>query len=210
MPYLATVASTTFHGLGLVAASKPKSNSATTSILFLVVIVAIGYFLLNPAATPAGAQAQQQKQNVGVGDEVMLSSGIFGRVTGIEGDRASVEIAPDIEIEVVMRAIAQQVATADGVPEPETVSPDPASDEDEDFAHAPMTRVRRRTGGRTADQLPGHHDEPGNGATAWPPTAVKPADDTATPFPAAGPQEAAGGGGRLRYEPSARQGDKLI
>ena len=192
MPYLATVASTTFHGLGLVAASKPKSNSATTSILFLVVIVAIGYFLLIRPQRQRARKAQQQKQNVGVGDEVMLSSGIFGRVTGIEGDRASVEIAPDIEIEVVMRAIAQQVAPADGVPEPETVSPDPASDEDEDFAHASDDPSEEEDGADgTADQLPGHHDEPGNGATAWPPTALKPADDTGNSVPGGG---ATGGG----------------
>ncbi len=201
MPYLATVASITFHASGLATARKTTS-SGTTSILILVVIVGIGYFLLIRPQRQRARKAQQQNQNVGVGDEVMLSSGIFGRVTGIEGDRASVEIAPDIEIEVVMRAIAQRVAPADGVVEPELVSPDPANDEDEEFAHASDDPGEENEGSDDVDgHVPGPRDEPGSGATAWPPTAVKPAaGDTGNAAPAGGMTGDGSAGGGLTGE----------
>jgi preprotein translocase subunit YajC len=200
MPYLATLASITFHGLGL-AAAKPKTSSSATSILILVVIVGIGYFLLIRPQRQRARKAQQQNQNVGVGDEVMLSSGIFGRVTGIEGDRASVEIAPDIEIEVVMRAIAQRVAPADVASEPELVSPDPANDEDEDFAHASDDPGAGHDGADGADGQLIRQDEPGSGATAWPPTAVKPAaDDPGGSAPAGGTTGDGSTGGGLSGE----------
>ena len=103
------------HSL-LLAAKSSSSTSKTTSnasstIIFILIIGAIGYFLLiRPQRRRARAQHQTQS-SIEVGDEIMLTSGIIGRVTGIEGDRAHVEIAPGIEIEVVRAAIARQVPT---------------------------------------------------------------------------------------------------
>jgi preprotein translocase subunit YajC len=44
-----------------------------------------------------------------VGDEVMSGAGIYGTITGIEGDVVWLEIAPDLEIKVAKRAIASKV-----------------------------------------------------------------------------------------------------
>jgi preprotein translocase subunit YajC len=200
MPYLATLASITVQG-SLVAAAKKSSGSFSTSILFLVVIVGIGYFLLIRPQRQRARKAQMQNQNIAVGDEVMLTSGIFGRVTGIEGDRANVEVAPEIEIEVVTRAIAQRVTPSDIPPEPLPVAPDPAGDEDEDFAHASDDPSE---GEEDADEPEGSHSGPDGGSagvTAWPPTAVKPAEsETGSTVPGGGiaggdSGEAVGGGG---------------
>ena len=54
-----------------------------------------------------------------VGDEVMSGAGIYGTITGIDGDVVWLEIAPDIEIKVAKRAVASKVA-------------EPASDDDDD------------------------------------------------------------------------------
>ena len=124
MPYItavATVPSMALREFVLAATAKKTTSSATTSILFLVVIVGIGYFLLIRPQRQRARKAQQQKEAASVGDEVMLTSGIFGRVTGIEGDRANIEIAPDIEIEVVTRAIAQTITPTDIASEPALV-----------------------------------------------------------------------------------------
>ncbi len=186
MPYLATLASMTVQG-SLVAAAKKTSGSFSTSILFLVVIVGIGYFLLIRPQRQRARKAQTQNQNIAVGDEVMLTSGIFGRVTGIEGDRANVEVAPDIEIEVVTRAIAQRVTPSDIAPEPLPVSPDPASDEDEDFAHASDDPSEGDEDAGEPERSQGGHEGASPGATAWPPTAVKPAEsDTGNAVPGGG------------------------
>ena len=39
----------------------------------------------------------------------MLTSGIIGRVEGFVGDRARIEIAPGMVIEVVRQAVAQRI-----------------------------------------------------------------------------------------------------
>jgi hypothetical protein len=67
----------------------------------------------------------------GIGDEVMLTSGIIGRVTTIDGDRATIEIAPEIEVEVVVRAIGQVLVTADAELSLD-VPPDPGHDASDD------------------------------------------------------------------------------
>jgi preprotein translocase subunit YajC len=209
MPHLATVAHITLHPFVLAATTKAKSSSSTTTILFLVVIVGIGYFLLIRPQRQRARKAQQQGQNIDVGDEVMLTSGIFGHVTSMDGDRATVEIAPDIEIEVVTRAIAQRIAPADAVPAPELVSPDPAGDEDEDFAHASDDPSGDEDEDSDHDEDPddaeGAHDdsEPDHDETAWPPTAVRPAaDDTGNSVPGGG---IVGGDGRGQRRRSRRE-----
>ncbi|MBW3593622.1 MAG: preprotein translocase subunit YajC [Actinobacteria bacterium] len=91
-------------------------------------------------------QRQQQRRHAAMiealkpGDEIITNGGIYGDVVGVEDDRVLVEIAEDVEIEVVKRAIATIVppedadairgdddlratepeATADAEPEPTT------------------------------------------------------------------------------------------
>jgi preprotein translocase subunit YajC len=48
-----------------------------------------------------------------VGDEVMSGAGMYGTITGIEGDVVWLEIAPDLEIKLAKRAIASKVAAAE-------------------------------------------------------------------------------------------------
>ena len=59
---------------------------------------------------------QRAQQNLiftlGPGDEVVTSGGIYGGVTEVEGDVLYLEIAPDIEIKVAKRAIADRIYRA--------------------------------------------------------------------------------------------------
>jgi preprotein translocase subunit YajC len=115
-----------FHGLTLAETKKPSSSSATLLLLIGFGLV-VYLFVLRPRNRKMRA-TQQQTKDAGVGDEVMMASGIIGRVTSIEGDRAMLEIAPDIEIEIVRRAISTVLVKSD---EELTldVPPDPGSDE---------------------------------------------------------------------------------
>ena len=115
-----------FHGLTLAQTKKPSSSSATLLLLIGFGLV-VYLFVLRPRNRKMRA-TQQQTKDAGVGDEVMMASGIIGRVTSIEGDRAMLEIAPDIEIEIVRRAISTVLVKSD---EELTldVPPDPGSDE---------------------------------------------------------------------------------
>lgn len=131
------------QGLVLAVTTKKTSSSNYSTLIFLVFIVAIGYFLLIRPQRNRARKAQQQQQEIGIGDDVMLSSGIIGRVVDMEGDRATVEIADGVEIEVVKRALAQrltpsepQSAEDDADEEEQEVGPDPATFEHNgDYSH---------------------------------------------------------------------------
>ena len=64
-------------------------------------------------------QRQQQRRHAAMiealkpGDEIITNGGIYGDVIGVEDDRVVVEIAEDVEIEVVKRAIATIVPPED-------------------------------------------------------------------------------------------------
>ena len=102
---------TAITGPALVAAAAKKSSSGFT-LIFFVLLFAVGYmFLIRPQRQRRQRQMQLGKQ-ISVGDKVMLSSGILGRVEGFVGDHARIEIAPGTVIEVLRAAVSQRVDEA--------------------------------------------------------------------------------------------------
>lgn len=102
-----------FHTLASVAgplfAAAKKSSSSGFTLIFFVLLFAVGYmFLIRPQRQRRQRQMQATKQ-IEVGDKVMLTSGIIGRVQGFVGDHAMVEIAPGMVIEVVRQAVGQRI-----------------------------------------------------------------------------------------------------
>ncbi len=136
-PYLKQM-SLVAHGLMLATATKSKSGSSATLLLLVGFGLLVYLFVLRPRSQKM-RKAQQQNRAVDVGDEVMLTSGIIGRVTGLDGDRATVEIAPEIEVEVIRRAIGQVLDKAEEQYSLE-VPPDPGSDEqsNDDYANGDL------------------------------------------------------------------------
>jgi preprotein translocase subunit YajC len=94
---------------GLVAAAAAKKSSSSFTLIFFVLLFGVGYmFLIRPQRQRRQRQLQLGKQ-ISVGDKVMLSSGILGRVEGFVGDHARIEIAPGTVIEVLRAAVSQRV-----------------------------------------------------------------------------------------------------
>src|SRR3712207_4878227 len=66
-------------------------------------------------------QRNQQRKHAAMidalkpGDEVITNGGLYGDVVAVEDDRVVVEIAEDVEVEVVKRAIATVVPREDAV-----------------------------------------------------------------------------------------------
>ena len=52
------------------------------------------------------------QQSIEVGDEIMTTSGMYGFVTGFEGDVAWLEIDDDVQIRVARAAIQRKVDTS--------------------------------------------------------------------------------------------------
>ena len=95
----------------LLAAAAKKSSSSFT-LIFIVLLFVVGYmFLIRPQRQRRQRQLQVSKQ-IDVGDKVLLSSGIIGRVDGFVGDHARIEVAPGVIIEVVRGAVSRRVDEA--------------------------------------------------------------------------------------------------
>ena len=72
-----------------------------TTLLMLGVMLVIFYFLL---IRPQQKRAKEHKQMVGGltrGDNVITSSGIYGRVVGIDGQVVTLEIAKNTHVRVL-------------------------------------------------------------------------------------------------------------
>jgi preprotein translocase subunit YajC len=82
----------------------------------LILIFVVGYFLMiRPQQQRAKKHAEDIKA-VKRGDNVVLSSGMIGKVTGVGDTEVTVEIAPKIEVKVV-KAMISDIRTR-GAPAP--------------------------------------------------------------------------------------------
>jgi preprotein translocase subunit YajC len=106
----------------------PSAFAQVLSYAFPLLLVAAAYFLwLRPRTRRMREQQAAQRDlrsNTAVGDEVLLTSGVYGFVTGIDNDDdiVWVEIDDDVQIRVSRDAILRRV-TADGAPS----GPEPAT-----------------------------------------------------------------------------------
>ena len=79
------------------------------SLLPLVAIALLFWLLIiRPASKRQKDQARMQSA-ISEGEQVMLTSGIFGTVTELNDDRLSVEIAPGVVVRVARGAIGSVV-----------------------------------------------------------------------------------------------------
>lgn len=90
--------------------------------LLVIVVALIGFWavVMRPARVQQRRVAALQEQ-LSVGDEVIITAGIFGVVQELEDDRVLLEIAPDVVITVarqvvVRRAPEHEPAASDEAP----------------------------------------------------------------------------------------------
>lgn len=81
-------------------------------LLPLVGIALLWFFLIRPASRRQKDLVRMQSA-LGVGDEVMLTSGVFGTVTELADDHLRVEVAPGVVLKVVRGAIGRVLTDAD-------------------------------------------------------------------------------------------------
>jgi preprotein translocase subunit YajC len=150
-----------------------STGAPIVSFLPLLLIVVAVYFLL---LRPRQRQMRQQRElqsNLDVGDEVMLTSGVYGFITGFEpnSDIIWVEIDDDVQIRVSRAAVSGKVDTSGaGAAAAGGASTEAGAAEAPSAAPAPTSRRPTLKGGAKP--------------TGDAPTAAKPASDGA---PAAGP-----------------------
>ena len=95
-------------------------------ILILVALLFIWLALIRPQKRRQVAQTQMW-QGLEPGDEVVTAGGIYGEITGFQGDDLLVRIAPELEVRVARRAIAGIITREDDEPAPEESAPEAES-----------------------------------------------------------------------------------
>lgn len=99
------------------AASQTETNSQSPwfSLVFFGAIFGAMYFMLLRPQRRRVKEAQNLQASIAVNDEVLLTSGIYGFVSAVEGDILWVDIADGhgserIEVRVARSAVARKVA----------------------------------------------------------------------------------------------------
>lgn len=91
-------------------------------IVPLVLIAGVFWLLILRPARRRQQDAARLQRSLGVGDRVMLTSGVFGTVTGLEDESFQIEVAPGVVLTVHRQAVAKVVEPAGTVDGPTTGS----------------------------------------------------------------------------------------
>jgi preprotein translocase subunit YajC len=103
------------HVLSIIAADSKSSGSGAAVQLgiFLLIPIAMYFLLIRPQRRRQRTQAAMQS-SIDVGDEVMTTSGLYGFITGFDGDIVWLEIDDNVQIRVARAAVQRKVDTASG------------------------------------------------------------------------------------------------
>jgi len=97
---------TDVYAASTAAAGAHPQESGLVMLLWLVVFVAIFYFLLIRPQTKRAREHKQLLDSVSIGDEVITTGGIAGRVTKLRDNYTVLNIAKDVDITMQKSAIA--------------------------------------------------------------------------------------------------------
>lgn len=81
---------------------------ALNLLFFVGILVLMWLVLLRPARKQQRAQ-QELIASLNVGDEVVLSSGIFGTIAILDDNRVGLEVAPGTVLTVARQAVVRRV-----------------------------------------------------------------------------------------------------
>lgn len=130
--------------------------SSAPNVLFIIVIgfLLIWLLFVRPQKKRQ-TQQQQMLKELDVGDEVLTAGGIYGTITHVDEDedRITVEIAPQLEVQVARRAIAG--VTQEPEPDESEETEEAGEPEDSEEPEQPEQHEDTAAGPETADDSTG-------------------------------------------------------
>ena len=123
------------HAFSLLAQDDSSGGGGGVAQLLILLLIpfAMYFLLIRPQRKRMKDQATMQS-SLGIGDEVILNSGIYGFITGEETDRYWVEIDDDVQVRVAKAAIQGKVNTSDTSDDDTDESDDAEESDDSDDA----------------------------------------------------------------------------
>jgi preprotein translocase subunit YajC len=105
-------------GINAAAEAATKSSGSALTFPILIVLVFVGfYFLMIRPQRRRQQQVQQQQKTVAPGARVRTTAGMYATVVDVDGDDVVLEVAPDVEVRYLKRAIMEVIEPGE---EPET------------------------------------------------------------------------------------------
>ena len=94
-------------------AAAPAGGGLVATIMsfapLLLVFVAFWFLMIRPAQRRQ-REVRAMQSSLVTGDEVMLTSGIYGVLRSLDDERVRVELAPGVVVEVARAAVGQKVS----------------------------------------------------------------------------------------------------
>jgi preprotein translocase subunit YajC len=114
-----------------IAAAATKSSGSSTFIILIIVFIGLIYFMAVRPGRNRQKKVQQQQNNVQPGARVRTTAGMYATVVVVDGDDVVLEVAPDIEVRYMKRAI-MEVLTPGDEPAEDEAEPDAEAEYDDD------------------------------------------------------------------------------
>jgi len=96
----------------LLAQDDASGGAALVQFAILLMIPVALYFLMIRPQRRRMRETAALQSSLGVGDEVVTSSGLYGFITGIEDDLFWIEIDEDVQVRVARSAVQGRVSSA--------------------------------------------------------------------------------------------------
>jgi preprotein translocase subunit YajC len=104
--------------LQLIAQESAATGGSAIQLVILLMIPLAMYFLMIRPQRRRMKETQALQRSLAVDDEVITTSGIYGVITGIEGDRFWLEIDNDVQIQIARSAVQGRVSLTPEVSAP--------------------------------------------------------------------------------------------
>ena len=105
-----------------------KSSGGSSSLIFLVILIAmVGFLFLSTRKRKAASQ--QLQSGLKVGSKIMTTAGLFATVVAIEDDGVILEVAPGVHSKYARQAVSRVLDAPEGA---EPLDDDASGESDSD------------------------------------------------------------------------------
>ncbi|PLX07439.1 MAG: preprotein translocase subunit YajC [Marinilabiliales bacterium] len=94
-----------------------EGQSPYSSIIFLVLIVAVFYFFMIRPQVKRQKEAKQFREGLKKGDKVITTGGIYGRIVEVKDSYAFIEIDTNVKIKIDKAALVANPADIQNQPQ---------------------------------------------------------------------------------------------
>lgn len=110
----------------LFAEAQGSGGSGYTSLLFIVGIFALIYFMMIRPQQRRRREVQNMQSAMGIGDEIITVGGLYGTIRSIDDESVLLEIAPGVTARYAKAAIGkvnQKAVSDDAVDDEDAIEP---------------------------------------------------------------------------------------